>query len=176
MNHAQQQFQKQLDILEAMAEQFNITFADAIAAWSKPPEHLRRANALRDKDGTNPEVLIDYYRTIFYEKKIVEQFDFITRHWPSIEFGMSRIEKIGEKEFKKALKAQESRKVGGETRAKQLKAEKDANHQLIKDAHKALPKGIKPHQITGRLAIDLKMPTDYVRKARVEMGLLKKRK
>jgi hypothetical protein len=177
MNAAQRQFQQQLDILEAMAKEFNVTFADAIAAWCKPPEHVRWANALRDKDGTNPKVLIDYYRPIFYEKKIVEQVAFINEHWPSIQFGaLLKDKKMGKKEFAKALKAQESRKVGGETRAKQLAAEKEAKHQLIKDALKNLPQGIKPHEINGRLALDLGMQTDYVRRARIKMGLVSKKK
>ncbi|MBC7623524.1 MAG: hypothetical protein H7232_09080 [Aeromicrobium sp.] len=181
LNFAQRQYQRHLDDLKTLAKEYNISFADAVAAMSKPPEQLRWANALRDKTGNNPQVLIDYYRTIFYEKKILEQVAFINEHWPAIQKseGHKEVEKhkeIDKEEFAKAVKAHKSRKTGGDTRAKQLAAEKKAKHQLIKDALKKLPQGIKPHAINGRLALDLGMQTDYVRRARKEMGLVSKKK
>lgn len=70
---------------------------------------------------------------------------------------------------RKAIIAQQTRSRGGKIRGEQLTTKKDDRKQLIKDEEASLPKDTKPHLVNKRIATKLRLPTDYVRRARSEL-------
>lgn len=161
---AQAHFEHYLDTVRSIAAEHGVEFIDALAMLTDPPSGMRLHSESEDMDGSKTLPLIEHARLVHYDWLIETQHELLKENWPLIRIGDRQDEILAAIE---KLKRKQAEVVdGGNIRADQLRAQKQAKYDLIKNAENNLATKTKPRALNKAIAKLVGLETDYVRQAR----------